>query len=145
MHWWVCPHEFGIKRSRSKYSYTKNYFQRFTDISLHLSPWNFTQSLSMSWEYGPFSKKPKATLQLLLKNGFVNNCFPSSHFHVKIHPQIPHYSRMCPLNFGVKGSMSQCNAMITENYFWCILKCLYTYRLETVLTDSPWEGCTLWI
>ena len=52
--------------------------------------------------------------------------------------QTPHESRMCPIEFGVKGQGH--NALITEISLNGIIAFPLHYHLETSHKDSPWVG-----
>ena len=51
----------------------------------------------------------RPTVRLLSAFGFpAHNCFPFTPIIIKLHIQTPHESRMCPIDFEVKRSRSQC-------------------------------------
>ena len=88
---------------------TEKGFWRITASPLHLSWWNFTCSLPMSWVWtlwtlGSKGQRSRSQCKDYRKGILVHNCFPFTPIFMKLHMQSPHESSMCPMKFRVKRS-----------------------------------------
>ena len=106
------PMDFGVKRSKVKVTMQgllKKGFWRITASPLHLSWWNFTCSLPMSWVWtlwtlGSKGQRSRSQCKDYWKWFLAHNCFPFIHIFMKLHMQSPHESSICPMKFRVKRS-----------------------------------------
>ena len=85
-------------------------------FGLYLSSWNTYKDSPWVgdvsyWFWGP-KVKGQGHNALITENGLSHYCFPLTPFIMKFHTKAPHESRMCPIDFGVRRSRSQCI------YYW---------------------------